>query len=210
MLDWAEEHLAHAGKDGRPKLQVFAWEYDGQLQELLASRGYTKTGGGEVLREKPYDGSELKVPPMPDGYRLHTVRPGNLEDCERYAALLNAAFRRTFHKAKELMTFTMNSPSYRQELELVAVAPDGSFAALTGMIYDEVNRFGMFEPVCATPGPRPLGLTGTLMLEGYKRVREMGAEHCYVGTGIGMPANRFYDSVGFKVIHTGHMWEKEF
>ena len=42
-----------------------------------------------------------------------------------------------------------------------------------------------------------------------QRVRELGAEHCYVGTGSGRAANRFYGAVGFKVIRTGWFWVKE-
>ena len=101
------------------------------------------------------------------------------------------------------------SPSFSPELELVAVAPDGSFAALAGLIYDAANRFGLFEPVCATPAPRPLGLTGALMLEGFRRMQSLGAEICYVSSGIGMAANRFYEAVGFKPVATGHYWVKE-
>jgi len=209
MLDWAETQLPHPDQHGQQRLRVFCWEFDHLRIDLLQSRGYRKTGTGDVLREKPYNTAEPPSPRLPEGYRLHTVRPGNREDCERYARLLNDSFRRDFHTAQELITFTKHSPSFRSELELAAVAPDGSFAALTGMIYDADNRFGLFEPVCATQERRPLGLTGALMAEGYRRVRLLGAEHCYTGTGIGMAANRFYESCGFKIIQTGWMWIKE-
>jgi predicted N-acetyltransferase YhbS len=207
MLEWAEANLANPGADGSPRVSVFASDGDRERQELLGRRGYEKTAGGEHLRRWcgacPPEGA-----PLPAGYRLHAVRPGHAEDCERYAALINAAFRRTCHTAQEVATFTMLSPSFSPELELVAVAPDGSFAALTGMIYDTGNRFGLFEPVCATPAPRPLGLTGGLMREGVRRVLALGAEQCYVSTGIGMAANRFYEAVGFKPVATGHYWVK--
>lgn len=208
MLEWAEANLARARDDGTKRLGVFAWDYDDQRLELLRARGYVQTERGDCLREKPYTGNETGGR-MPEGYRLHCVRPGHPEDCERYAALLNAAFRRDIHSTAELVTFTLNSPSFRSDLELVAVAPDLSFAALAGMIYDADNRFGSFEPVCATPSRRPLGLTAALLQEGHFRARQLGAEHCYVGTGLGMAANRFYDACGFGVIHTGHMWKKE-
>lgn len=210
MLSWAEANLARPNKEGVTRLGVFCWEYDDLRRELLESRGYRKTESGDVYREKPYP-DELPPPPqLPNGYKLHTLRPGNMEDCERYADLINAAFRRDFHKAGDIATFTTRSPSFRADLEMIAQAPDGSFAALAGMIYDEENRFGYFEPVCATPKPRPIGLTGMLMLEGWRRVRLLGAEDCYVQTGLGMAANRFYNACGFRVIHTGWMWKKEF
>jgi len=208
LLDWAEQNLARPDKAGQNRTWVLAWDYDSERQALLASRGYVNTGKGEVFRERPYPNEPIAPVALPDGYMLHEVRPGNQQDAECYAALLNDGFRRDFHQAAEIVHFTENSPSFRSEIELVAVAPDGRFAALTGMIYDEVNRFGLFEPVCATRGPRPIGLTGLLMQEGWRRVRELGALTCHVGTGIGMAANRFYDACGFKVINTGYYWKK--
>ena len=50
MLKWAEANLAHPGADGSPRVSVFAGDDDQQRQELLASRGYVRTAGGETLR----------------------------------------------------------------------------------------------------------------------------------------------------------------
>jgi hypothetical protein len=35
------------------------------------------------------------------------------------------------------------------------------------------------------------------------------ARDVYVGTGYGIPANRFYNAAGLKVVHSGSYWEKE-
>jgi len=207
MLEWAEAELPSDLADGQRRLSVFAWDYDAQRIELLERRGYTRTAGGEHLRRWSLPVPSVPVA-LPAGYRLHTLRPGHPEDCERYAALLNNAFQRTCHTAEEVANFTCHSPSFNAELELIAAAPDGSFAALAGMIYDSANRYGLFEPVCATRDPRPLGLTGLLMREGVRRAMALGAQHCYVGTGYGMPANRFYHAVGFKVQQSGSYWAK--
>lgn len=206
MLDWAEAELPKDSSDGRRLLSVFAWDYDELRLSLLERRGYRRTTSGEHLRR--WAGETPPPLSLPAGYRLHTLRPGHPADCQRYAALLNAAFRRTLHSAAEVATFTTRSPSFRTDLELVAEAPDGSFAALAGMIYDAANHYGLFEPVCATPAPRPLGLTGLLLHEGVRRATALGAEHCYVGSGYGMPANRFYSAAGFKVLHSGSCWLK--
>jgi hypothetical protein len=57
-------------------------------------------------------------------------------------------------------------------------------------------------------GPRPLGLTGLLMHEGVRRVIARGARDVYVGTGFGMPANRFYNAAGFKIACRTPYWAK--
>ena len=38
--------------------------------------------------------------------------------------------------------------------DLVAVAPDKSFAAYAGISYDTVNKLGVIEPVCTHPAYR--------------------------------------------------------
>ena len=44
----------------------------------------------------------------------------------------NAAFGRTFHNAAEYQNLRF-APCFRRDLDLVAVAPDGSFAAYIGI-----------------------------------------------------------------------------
>jgi mycothiol synthase len=213
LLDWAEVNLASAtdrrtGAAVRPRLLVFAGDADALRLELLNAHGYMRTKGGEHIR-RWLPPAPPEPQPLPAGYRLHTLRPEDHGDCARYAALLNAAFRRTIHSAEEVANFARHSPSFDPQLELIAQAPDGSFAALTGMIHDAQNGYALFEPVCATPNPRPLGLTGLLMHEGVRRAVALGAREVYVGSGYGMAANRFYTAAGFRVVHSGSYWAKE-
>jgi predicted GNAT family acetyltransferase len=104
----------------------------------------------------------------------------------------------------------MNSPSYREDLDMVAEAQDGTFGALVSMNYDEKYLYGMFEPVCTHPEHRRKRLASTLMYDGLHRIRDLGASHCWVGTGIGMDANKLYESVGFTETYTAYTWEKVF
>ena len=147
---------------------------------------------------------------MAEGYIMRTTRPGDMNDCERMADLLNAAFKRNIHSAKEYHTFTTQSPSYRSDIDLVAEAPDGSLAANAGMIYDEDNRFGLFEPVCTHPDHLRKGLASTLMFEGLHRVRDLGATDLYVGTGDQVAANALYETIGFTEVYKGYYWRKLF
>jgi len=111
MLEWAEANLAAPDRrkpqepGARAGIVVYCGERDAPREELLRRRGYAKTNGGEVLRR--WSGETPPEPVrLPAGYELRTVRPGHPGDCERYAALLNAAFRRTIHSAQEVATFT--------------------------------------------------------------------------------------------------------
>ena len=98
------------------------------------------------------------------------------------------------------------SPSFRHDLNLVAEAGDGSFAAHVGLTLDEANGHGIVEPVCTHPGHRRHGLAQALILDGLRRLRDLGASTCSVETGDMEPANALYRSIGFTEEYRGHTW----
>ncbi len=211
MIDWAEAALPTLRPDStRPQLELFVYEYDLARQALLRARGYTKLTGGGVTRRLSLATPHLEVPAIAPGYTLRTTDPTDLADCQQIADLLNAAFNRDFHTALEYQNFTRFAPSFRPHLDLVAVAPDGTFAAYVGIPYDEANRLGIFEPVCTHPDHRRHGLARSLMVEGLQRLRVLGAADVMVGTGDMIPANRLYDSLGFTETCKGYTWRKVF
>lgn len=150
----------------------------------------------------------LPTPVLADGYLLRSTGPTD-DDHQRVTDVLNAGFNRSIHTAAEFKRFTLGSPSYRHDLNLVAVAPDGVFAALVGVTYDEANRRGIFEPVCTHPDHRRRGLAQTLMFEGLHRLKALGAADVYVGTGDMEAANALYESVGFTEAYRGYIWRKD-
>jgi mycothiol synthase len=211
IFAWAEAHLAVATADGaRRQLDTFVYEYDTARQQLLTNLGYVKQPFGGVARRLHLADYALTPPEVAPGYHLRTTQPNDLADCQRIADLLNAAFNRDFHNAQEYQNFTRFAPSFRPELDLVAVAPDGSFAAYVGAPYDEANRRGIFEPVCAHPQHRRRGLARALMLEGLRRLDALGATTVTVETGDMIPANQLYDSLGFTEVCKGYIWRKVF
>jgi hypothetical protein len=48
------------------------------------------------------------------------------------------------------------------------------------------------------------------MQEGLRRLRAIGAVEATVDTGDRIPANRFYDSLGFTEAYRGCTWRKVF
>ncbi len=209
MIAWAEARLAGQAADGMHRqLDIYVYEYDAWRQRLLAEQGFAKTEEWGMIRHMRLGRQPLAAPQMAAGYTLRTTRPADLADCQCIANLLNAAFGRTFHNAREYHNFAARAPSFRQELDLVAEAPDGTFGAYVGIPYDEENRLGIFEPVCTHPGHRRKGLAQALMQEGLLRLRGLGAVDVTVDTGDMTPANRLYDSLGFTEAHRGFTWRK--
>ncbi len=209
MVAWAEENLAETQPDGSRKLITEVYAYDAPRQRTMAQRGYQKQDDGGVARWMHIGERPLPEARLANGYRMRTVNAADLADCQRIADLLNAAFNRNFHNAPEFQTFAQNAPSYCDDLHLVAEAPDCSFAAFVGVIFDEENRRGLYEPVCTHPEHRKKGLAQSLMVEGLHRLKALGAREVTVETGLSMgPANARYDSLGFTEAHACYVWEK--
>ncbi len=209
MIAWAEEHLVAPAQAGSVhQLEFYVYEYDVLRQRLLAERGYVKMAHGGMLRHLCLGQGPIPDQPIAAGYTLRTTHPEELADCQRVADLLNAAFHRDFHNAAEYQMFARLAPCFYPELDLAAEAPDGSFAAYIGIPYDAINRRGVFEPVCTHPDHQRKKLGRTLMLEGLRRLRAIGALDVTVDTGDMIPANRFYDSMGFTAAYKGYSWRK--
>lgn len=208
LVEWAEENLGAEDAEGRRQLQIYTYEYDALRQQTLAARGYEKMAYGGMIRHLRLGCQSLPAVEMAPGYHLRTTQPGDLEDCWRIARLLNAAFNRTIHNAEEYQNFARRAPCFRVDLDLVAVAPDGSFAAYVGIPYDEANRWGIFEPVCTHPDHQRKGLGRALMSEGLLRLWQLGATDASVDTGDMVAANAFYTAMGFTEAYKGFSWRK--
>jgi mycothiol synthase len=193
---------------GARELEIYVYEYDALRQQIFTARGYEKLSYGGMCRHMRLGAQPLPVPEVADGYTLRTTDPADLDDCQRIADLLNAAFGRDFHNAQEYQHFAQYAPCFRRDLDLVMVAPDGSFAAYIGVPYDDANRRGIFEPVCTHPDHQRKGLARALLLEGLHRLRAIGALDATVDTGDAVAANAFYTAMGFTEAYRGYAWRK--
>jgi GNAT superfamily N-acetyltransferase len=209
LLAWAEKNLGTIDEAAdRFKLEVYCYEYDALRQQTLAARGYEKMEYGGMLRHLRLGRQPRPVVEVAPGYTLRTTQGEDRANCQRIADLLNAAFNRSIHTAAEFQNFVRQAPSYRDDLDLVAVAPDGSFAAYIGIYYEERERWAVFEPVCTHPDHQRKGLARALMNEGLLRLWAIGATDASVDTGDAVAANAFYTSMGFTEAYKGYSWRK--
>lgn len=208
LVAWAEGNLGAEDAEGRRQLQIYTYEYDALRRQTLAARGYEKMTYGGMIRHLRLGCQPRPLVEVAPGYTLRTTQPDDLDDCQRIADLLNAAFNRTIHNAQEFQNFARRAPCFRADLDLVAVAPDGSFAAYVGIPYDEANRWGIFEPVCTHPDHQRKGLGRALMSEALLRLWQFGATDASVDTGDMVAANAFYTAMGFTEAYKGFSWRK--
>lgn len=201
----AEYRQALAPDATNRAFRYWSYEVDTVRNTLLNEHGYTRTADFFTFHTFPLN--HLPEPPvLPAGYTIRHVT--GEADLEARVAVHRAAFhpsRMTVEKHRNVMA----SPTYRPELDLVAVAPDGAFAAYTIVWLDEVNRMGLFEPVGCHPDHQRRGLASAVMREGMYRLHALGATVAHVLSWRDDSAGGLlYPAIGFAVTGKIYAWEK--
>ena len=140
------------------------------------------------------DLSDLAAHGVADGYAIRHVRHDELVErvevhrrCwapARIKAMLGlplAAVEPGSSYSIDIHRTVMGSPVYRDELDMVAVAADGSFAAYGLGWLDVDSGCVLFEPVGTDPDHTRRGLARALCAEILRAARDLGATQAIVG-----------------------------
>lgn len=176
-------------------IRVECMACDSARQALLAALGYTpESEPFGYMDTRPLD-VDLPAPALLDGYTIRSV--AGEHEAERVAAAHNGAFGADW--IPEAYLAAMRTPAFVIEHELVAVAPDGAFAAFAIYWPDPVSGTGLFEPVGTAPAFQRRGLGTALLYEGMRRMRAAGMRAALIGYDAdNAPAEALYRSVGFQ------------
>jgi ribosomal protein S18 acetylase RimI-like enzyme len=207
MIEWAEAHItAPAGDGGARRVNMSVYDYDTHRQEILARRGFEKkTEWFGYKRCRSMDKS-IAPPAVPEGYTVRALGPDDdlAQRCIASARAFGSQTPRsaaTYHSLQAV-------PGYRPNLDMVAVAPDGTFVSFCIAWPNEANRIAMFEPVGTDPDHRRKGLASAVINEALRRLRTMDIERAYLGCGSAVPANALYESLGFTEADKEYTWQK--
>ena len=187
LLAWAqpgEVWVRGDDEDAARRLRAFGLEHDPDAPWMWHN-------------ERALD--DLPEPALPEGYRVRTVRES---DFASRAATHRSAFAPS-RFSDDVYAFVRSVPPYRQDLDCVVEAPDGSVAAYTLAWLDERNAVGELEPVGTHADHRRLGLGRAVNLFALHRLREEGARTALVGCrgDAAYPVPRLlYEQVGFRPI----------
>ncbi|MGH2487066.1 MAG: GNAT family N-acetyltransferase [Ktedonobacterales bacterium] len=144
---------------------------------------------------------------VPKGF---TVRPlAGVEELDAYVDLHRVAFD-SENMTADWRARVVSSPQYTPDLDLVAIAPDGTLAGFcicwlnTGARWEiGPETTGQVEPIGVSPEYQGSGLGRALMFEGVRRMAEHGAQRMFVEVDADNDAARgLYESAGFRVRET--------
>ena len=201
MLIWSLERNRNEPVSTALTIPEFA--SDSEFAEFIIGRGFD-SGDSPVMRFH-YQELTGNVPPpvLPEGFVIRPIDPESEAEIEQRVAI----HREVWHPSR----FTVEgyrqlraSEGYDPELDLVAVAPDGTFASYAICWPDDVNFCGEFEPVGTREAFRRKGLSRAVLYEGMRRLESRGYTGAYVNSFEDNPAScALYLAAGFSVVDRG-------
>jgi predicted N-acetyltransferase YhbS len=202
LVDWAQDHLGGWSTTlGREALGIYVDDADIDTQELLKRKGFHPSDWGESHARMKLDVPVAMPAPRP-GYIIQSLAEEN--DLAKVNRVLWRGFNHQGDPPEEGIQWRARAqatPNYRMELNIVAVAPNGDFAAYSGSWYVAANRVAYIEPVATDPAYRRLGLGTAVVLEAVRRARRLGATTAWVGSD-----QEFYLQMGFEVGSRSTLW----
>lgn len=216
MIAVAEERMYKTFKEGYRKVFVWSDSKDDLRAQILARRGFKKVEGDEVREIIHYRSLDDPIPdsPVPQGYIIRSQGSG-LELLERcYASGLgfhndDINVARVNRDDPAWYFHIQTAPLYRRDLDIIAIAENGSIASFCTIWFDDVTRTAYIEPVATVPAHQKRGLGKAVIREGLRRLKRMGCNAANVG-GYSEAANALYFSVMGREHDIHEPWEKMF
>ncbi|HEY3800547.1 MAG TPA: GNAT family N-acetyltransferase [Caulobacteraceae bacterium] len=214
---WVEDawrrRLAATDRPGGTPLLIRAQAADARRIATLEALGYVRHGPAGVGFRLSLSGP---LPPveLPSGYSVRDcigVDPGLRAAAHRAAwshlEHLGIHGESTFSTERYLSLTRL--PVYDPALDMLAVAPDGSFAANCIAWADAASRLGVFEPVGVALAHRGQRLASAILREALHRLKARGMTEARVGTAhFNHAAIAAYRAAGFEDADTSHWWAK--
>jgi len=208
IFEWIEKHCLEKKKNPnkKEKLRIHTIEGNSVRELLLSELGYKKGEISMYLRLRPVN---LPIPDFgcPESYEIRSVK--GRPDYDQLASVTRLVFGHGKWFNAEIYEGITRCSFYKQDLDLVAVAPDETFASFCTFRMDPISKITNLEPVGTHPNYRKLGLAKALIFEGLRRAMKYNPALFYVGAANTPPANRLYDSVGYTKKLAEYCWLKE-
>ncbi len=175
--------------------------------ERLGAHGLRHDPSGAWMRLNQRTLEQVETPVLPDGYRVRTVESADFES-------RGAAHRSAFHPSRfsdDVYKRVRAAWPYRQDLDCIVEAPDGSVAAYALAWLDEENGVGELEPVGTHADHQRRGLGRAVNLFALQRLRAEGASVALVacrGDDAYPIPRQLYESVGFRELARTHAFRR--
>jgi mycothiol synthase len=210
-IAWGEQRMREvaAERGVYVRLRARSRDNNSDLIAILESCGFTPDRyffrmGRSLLEPLP-------EPKFPEGFTLRQLQ--GEQESEPWVEMFNQTFidHWNYHPLTvETHKHWFTDPNYKPEFDLVAIAPDGTFAAFCFCyINSEENEHferkdGWIADLGARRGFRQIGLGRAMLLAGLHQLKAAGMDTAKLGVDADNPngALQLYESVGFQKLLT--------
>jgi mycothiol synthase len=219
--------------------RIVAWAA-ARMRELAAERGVSArllSGAGEdmtariatlerlgfkrvrfFVRMRRSLDEPIPEPVLPPGYTLRSL--AGSDEVPAWVELYNLSFVDHFNHhdlTVEARMHWLSEATYRAEQDIVAVAPDGTFAAFCKCYIDphenarSGHNAGWISLLGTRRGYRNLGLGRAVLYAGLRQLKRDGVDSALLGVDADSPtgATRMYEAAGFEVVYRRLAFHKD-
>lgn len=217
LIDWAAGRATEVGRQRGAKAVLMGRVFDHDSY----SKGIFERHSFRIVRygfrmSRPLS-EPVPEPRFPEGYTLRHAE--GEQDIARWVDCYNQSFidHWGFHPdTVEERRHRLQRPYYRPENDLVAIAPDGTFAAFCLCYMDDVGntlhgrRDGWIGLLGTRRGHRGIGLGRAMLLAGLQRLKAEGADTAKLGVDAENPTGALglYERAGFEKVATRISYHK--
>lgn len=210
IITWGREQIKATGKCA--VIDTPCRDTNTERVALLEQHGFVRADGETLFMARSLAES-IPQPHFPEGFQLRPVR--DEDEVDELVALHQEAFG-TQNMTREGRLSIMRNPEYIPELDLLLLAPDGTYAAFCYCsIPKEANeQSGRNEGEIAIIGTRPAyrkqGLGRAMLLAGLQCLKDHGIETATLGTSSENDgAQSVYTSAGFEIAYRSLWYSRE-
>jgi mycothiol synthase len=222
IIEWASARVFDTARERNQRATLRTGLHFSTPEYIAARKALLEEHGFEPVRYFFKMARDLKEPlpepQLPEGFTLRHAR--GEEDFEPWVEMFNQSF--IDHWNHHPMTVEqhkhwLQSPKYNPERNLIAVAPDGTFAAFCFCWIDPDDNAhrdvseGWIDILGTRRGFRKIGLGRAMLIAGMRKLKEDGVDLAVLGVDAENPtgALRLYESVGFYKVNTEAAYRKE-
>lgn len=217
ILAWAETRIREIAAADKLPPKLFVGCRDSQTERIAFYEQHGFQYERCFLKMERSLKEPIPQPQLPEGFQI--VPTKGVEDAAAWVEMYNQTFidHWNFHpNTVEDHSYWISTPKHCPDLDLVAIAPDGTFAAFcyshidAEQNQDQQRLEGWISSLGTRRGFRRLGLGRAMLLAGLQHLQQAGMETAYLAVDTENPncAQTLYESVGFRKVHADFSYVK--
>jgi mycothiol synthase len=217
IIAWGQQRMGEVKQEQKIPIRFGLSARDSQWEriKIIENHGFKVTRYFFTMERNLTE--TIPQPQLPAGYSIRQINTKT--DVPAWVDMFNKSFVDHWNHHDltiENMIHFINEPSYRPDLNLIAINTDGTFVATCEcqIFPEDNNRTGRNEAWIGTLATirshRKIGLGTAMLLSGLHKLKSLGMNTARLGVDADNPSGalRLYESVGFNKVYTRIVYMK--